>query len=195
MKLANIDEPILLLVLDQVEFESMRLLLDIIVRLLQLSIQLLVLICAILLLLEDLAVILILIGHVLSFLLQLQKLCILLFNVALRLGDILLELGVEIHEHVLPIEQIFLPVRKHLMVPLNFLCERLSHVCKLPLRGSVRCKELIIENAFHFHLLRVLLVVQVFILLGRVIKVVIICGSFTLEHGLEFIALLHQLLV
>ena len=82
MELANVDEAILLFVLDQIEFESMGLLLDVIVRLLQLRIQLLVLICAILLLFEDLSVIFILVGHLLSFLLQLQKLCIFFLDVA-----------------------------------------------------------------------------------------------------------------
>ena len=82
MELANVDEAILLFVLDQIEFESMGLLLDVIVRLLQLRIQLLVLICAILLLFKDLTVIFILVGHLLSFLLQLQKLCIFFFDVA-----------------------------------------------------------------------------------------------------------------
>ena len=82
MELANVDEAILLFVLDQIELESMGLLLDVIVRLLQLRVQLLVLICAILLLFEDLTVIFILVGHLLSFLLQLQKLCIFFFDVA-----------------------------------------------------------------------------------------------------------------
>ena len=71
MKLANINEAILLLVLDQVELQSMCLFLDVIVRLFELSIKLLILISTIFLFFEDLTMVLILIRHVLSLLLQL----------------------------------------------------------------------------------------------------------------------------
>ena len=70
MQLANVNEAVLLLILDQVELESVRLLLDVIVRLLQLSVQLLVLVGPVFFLLEDLAVVLILVRHLLGFLSQ-----------------------------------------------------------------------------------------------------------------------------
>ena len=104
MKLANVDETVLLLVLDQIEFEAMGLLLDVIVRLLQLRIQLLILICAVFLLLEDLSVVFVLVRHLLRLLLQLQKLCIFFFDVALGFGHVLLELSVQVDEHILPVK-------------------------------------------------------------------------------------------
>lgn len=173
----------------------MRLLLDIIIRLLQLGIQFLILICPILLLLEDLPMILILISHLLCLTLQLQKLSILFLDISFRLGDILLELGVEVNEHVLPIEQVFLPITEHLMVSFDLFRKRLSHFRKSPLRSSVRCKKLIIENAFHFHLLSILLVVEILVLLRRIIEIVVICRCLTLDHSLKLVTLLHQLLV
>ena len=116
----------------------------------------------------------VLVGHFLRFLLQLQKLCIFFFDVAFRLGHVLLELGVQINEHVLPVKNVFLTIREHLVVSFDLTRETFGHLREFPLMCSVRCDELIIENAFHFHLLCILLVIQVFLLFRRVVKVIVI---------------------
>lgn len=195
VEFADVDEAILLLILDKHQFESMRLLLDVIVRRLQLSVQFLELISPIFLFFEDLAMIFVLIGHVLSFLLQLLKFRIFVFDVTLRLRHILLELGVQVDEHVLPVDEVLLTVGEHLAVPLDLLRERLRHVCILTLKRSVRCQHLIVKNPFHFHLLSVGLVTQIVVLLRRVVEVVVIRRRLLFYHRLHLVHLLHQLFI
>lgn len=61
--------------------------------------------------------------------------------------------------------------------------------------GAVCCQKLIVENAFHFHLFCISLVVKFVVLLGRVVEIIVISRGFTLNHGLQLITFLHQLLV
>ena len=195
MQFANINESVLLLVFDQVELETMRFLLDVIVWLLQILVQLLILVSSILLFLEYLAMILILVGHLLSFFLQLQKLSIFLFNVALGLGNVLLKFGVQVNEHIFPVKQVFLTIGKHLMVSFDLTRETFGHISEFPLMCSVRCEELVIKYAFHFHLLCVRLIVEILLLFRRIVEVIVISRGFFLNHCLQLIYLLHQFFV
>ena len=83
LKLADVDEAVLLLVLDKHEFESMSFFLDVIVRLLQFSVKLFILVSPVLFLLEDFSMVLVLVRHVLGFPLQFFQFGIFVFDVAL----------------------------------------------------------------------------------------------------------------
>ena len=61
--------------------------------------------------------------------------------------------------------------------------------------SSICCQKLIIEDAFHFHLLSILLIVKIVILLRWIVEIVVICGSLTLNHGLQFVTFLDKLLI
>ena len=60
---------------------------------------------------------------------------------------------------------------------------------------SVRCKELIVEDAFHFHLFSVLLIVKIVVLLWRIIEIVVFSRGLTFYHTLQFVTLLYELFI
>ena len=139
MQLANVNKSILLLVLYQVQFQAMRLLLNLIIRLFQFGVEFFVLISPVFLLLEDLAMVLVLVSHLLRFLSQFRQLTILFLDIALRFSDILLEFRVKIDEHVLPVEQLLLTIGENTIVTFNFFGERFCHISELSLGSPVGC--------------------------------------------------------
>ena len=123
MKFTYVDEAVFLLILNEVELETVSLLLDLIVWLLKLVIEFLIRVSSFLLLFEDFAVILILISHVLRLLLNLCQLGVFFLDVSLRFDNVLFEFLIEVDKHILPVQQIFLRFSKDAMVPLDLFGE------------------------------------------------------------------------
>ena len=176
MQSSQIDEFVLLLVLDQIQFQSVSLCLHQVIGLFQLIVHLFKLISSLLLFVINFAVVLVLVRHFLDLSLDLCQLGVLVFDVSLTFSHILLELGIKGYELILPLDHVLQTIRKELLQVVSLLGNRFCKVAKLAFPFFLNGGQLLVEDALQLLLLSVfLLVSKTFFLrfvLGRVVIVV-----------------------